>query len=257
MPRTWPVRRWCAGAAVAVAAVVLTACGGSSTSGGGNFPSNAASGLPTGSTDTFSDNVSAGQLATATFSNMRSAKGFHLITNSKNKKVTTTLDIHYSGANSSGNVVIDKVKVFVIRMGTDVWVNGPDEFWKAELAASKATALLPKVHGKWVKNPTFAGTFTQVVRFTNEKVFLDSVIGNSDPTQFVKGADKVVNKITTIPLTDHQSGAVLYVVKKGKPYPVQATGTKGATTATSNFDDWDKPFTVKAPPASETFIFTG
>ena len=257
MPRTWPAHRVCAAAAIAVVLAALTACGGNSTSGGGNFPSNATSGLPTGSTDTFSNNVSAGQLATATFSNMRAAKGFHLVTNSKNKKVTTTLDIRYAGMNSSGSVIIDKVKVFVIRMGTDVWVNGPDDFWKAELAASKASALLPKVHGKWVKNPTFAGTFTQVVRFTNEKVFLDSVIGDSDPTQFVKGADKVVNKVTTVPLTDHQSGAVLYVIKHGKPYPVEATGSKGATSATSTFDDWDKPFTVKAPPASEVFIFTG
>jgi hypothetical protein len=251
-----PAQRWLVVASMAAALGVLSACGGSS-GGGQNFPSGAGTVLPSGPvSESFNANIQASQLATNTFTDMRSAKSFHLVTNSKNKKITTVLDIHYSDVNSSGSVVIDKTKVLLIRIGEDVYVNGPDDFWKAELAPARATALLPKVHGKWVKNPTFAGTFTQVLRFTNKKVFIESVIGGSDASQFVKGADKVVNKVTTIPLTDHQSGAVLYVTKASKPYPVQATGSKGATTATSTFDLWEKPFTVTPPPASQVFVFT-
>jgi hypothetical protein len=251
-----PAQRWLVVASMAAALGVLSACGGSS-GGGQNFPSGAGTVLPSGPvSESFNANIQASQLATNTFTDMRSAKSFHLVTNSKNKKITTVLDIHYSDVNSSGSVVIEKTKVLLIRIGEDVYVNGPDDFWKAELAPARATALLPKVHGKWVKNPTFAGTFTQVLRFTNKKVFIESVIGGSDASQFVKGADKVVNKVTTIPLTDHQSGAVLYVTKASKPYPVQATGSKGATTATSTFDLWEKPFTVTPPPASQVFVFT-
>jgi hypothetical protein len=251
-----PAHRWLAAASVALAATALTACGGS-TSGGANFPSQSGNVLPSApATDALSTNLTASALATAAYDDMRAATSVHVVTNSKNKKITTVLDIDFSGNNSTGNVVVDKTKVLLIRIGSDVYVNGPDAFWQAELAAAKATALLPKVHGKWVKNPTFTGTFAQVERLTSLKMFMESVVGSGDPTQFVKGGDKVINKVVTIPLTDHTTGSALYVAKNGKPYPVQATGTKGATSATSTFDSWNKPFVVKQPPAAQVYVFT-
>jgi hypothetical protein len=61
--------------------------------------------------------------------------------------------------------------------------------------------------------------------------------------------------VSATPLTDHTDGAVIYIAATGKPYPVEVIGGKG-TQAVGKFSEWDKAFSVAAPPSSQTYALS-
>jgi hypothetical protein len=243
--------------AVAATAAALAACssGGSGSSGASDFPTGNV--LPTAPVqDTVGAGATGDQLLAASLGDVQKAKGFRLVLTSKSKNTTTTIDMKYGQKGASGTITIDKIVVNVIRVGADTFLKSSDDFWKSQLSAQEYSTLQSKLHNHWVQNPTFSGTFAQLERFTQKDTFVNSLVDKKNPSSFLRGAEKTVSGIKVVPLTDHTSGATIYVAAVGKPYPMRANGQKGATSATATFSDWDKDFAVTAPPTSQTYVFT-
>ena len=220
--------------------VVLAACGSAGPSGAGTTHT-ATQGSESGGNGI--ENKSVDEIATAVRAAVASASSVHMAGTTSDGAMVAT--IGKTGADVQVTVP-GKGVVQVRAVQSAYYIKADKAFWASETNPAAAAMLA----GKWVKVPTSAAD--------SFKSFLNLQDLSKDaftPTGTVtKGAPTTVAGQQALPLTD--ADGTLYVALQGQPYPVKVVNTKGDSTGTIVFSNWNVAVTIPAPPPSQVVDIT-
>jgi len=205
------------------AAVLLAACGGSSSNG-------EASKAPA-------------QIVKDAQSAATAAGAVHVSGTVTTGGTSVGVDLHLVGDNhAKGHLTVSGFGIDVVRVGDTVYIRGSKAFY-TKFAGATAAALL---NGKWLSGAATTGSFASFEQLTDMKTFFSGMLGSHGT--LAKGKEATVAGQKAIAIDDTTKGGTLYVATTGKPYPVELTKT-GSTSdkGTVTFTDWDKTTTVTAP----------
>jgi hypothetical protein len=178
---------------------------------------------------------------------LAAAKSFHVKGGATESGKALAIDMTLAGADFKGTITVDGQAIELIKIGTDLYMKAPDEFWKGQLPAGQSDAILLLLKGKYVKVSATAPGFSEMANLADPKGFLD-------PSGTVtKGSPKDINGQPTIALTDTDGS--LYVATTGKPYPIRIEGSEAGQSL--DFSDFDATVKIEAPPASQVFDLQG
>jgi hypothetical protein len=214
-------------------AMLLTACGGASST---------AAGAPAKSSAASTGNGMDKLTATEIVAQMQAAAGAATSVHVAGKSGTTSIDLKLGGSAADGLVGLGGGQVEIVRIGEQLYLKANKAFWTTSTSARVAAV----VAGKYVK---IAGTqASQYALFTKMSEFFGQALKPSGPV--TKGAVSTIDGQRAIALTDSSDGSVLYVALDGPPLPIKTTNT-GTDAGEVDFSGWNQTVTVAAPPASQ------
>src|SRR5579862_1805846 len=186
-------------------ALLLAGCGGG---GGGN----------TAPTTTSNSNAEASKPATQILADaVKAAKGassVHLSGSIVSSGSPITLDFAASKQAATGKMTTDGLEFNFIRIGSEIYIQGSDAFWKH----FGGTAAAQLFHGKWLKGPAGKGQFATFGSLTSPTAFF---------TQLTSSTGTPVNQGLT-------------------PYPVALVGG-GKNSGSISFSGWNASVSTSAP----------
>jgi|tagenome__1003787_1003787.scaffolds.fasta_scaffold20767401_2 hypothetical protein len=206
-------------AAIGLAAVLLTACGGSDGNG---------------------ESAKTGPQVAADAANaLEKAGAVHLTGGGTISGQETDLDLHLQGNDAKGTIGQGGQKLQVVATGGKFYVQASTDYWtQSGIPASSAAALA----GKWVILPSSATTALE--QFTIPSL--------ADQIRKPAGA-KIKNDVSTgtldgkkVVVVSQTDGSTLDVASTGTPYPLR-TVDKGENPGTVNASDFGKKVTITAP----------
>ena len=167
------------------------------------------------------------------------AKSFHVKGDMSDQGLTAKVDFKVSGSDIAGTVEMQGASIEMIKVGNDLFVKAPDNFW-ANLDPSRSFAALK---GKYAKaDMTFAAFATLAKTFTPDEIL--KVEGTAS-----KGGSKTINGNPAIGVVDTKDKSVVYVATKGEPLPVALDSDGGKNEAL--LIEHGQPVEIKAPPAAQ------
>ncbi|MCB5166952.1 hypothetical protein LG634_19160 [Streptomyces bambusae] len=178
-----------------------------------------------------------------------------------------TLDMRLKADGGAGRVKASGSTFELLRVGEELYLKADAEFWgrkPADATGSPAPtpsgtadgadgeAAADKLGDKYVKVPAGDPSYKQLRGFTEMDVLLDGLLGLNGKLE--KGAYRKVGSVRTIEITaDKGAGGRLDVSLIGTPFPLRLERAGGA--GIMELADWDKPFTLTAPPKDETLDY--
>jgi hypothetical protein len=206
-------------AALGLAAVLLTACGGSDDNG---------------------ESAKKGpQVAADAADALQKAGAAHLTGTGTQNGKPMTLDVHVVGSSASGTVTMGGAKVDLVSVGGKVYVRASSDFWSQNGVPAAAEALL---NGKWVIVPAQAASELQQFSLKGLADQLrhpsNGTIKDAVHTDTVDGAKVVV--------VTESDGSTLDVAATGTPYPLRIVD-KGSDAGTITASEFGKKTTITAP----------
>lgn len=211
----------------AAALLVFSGCGSSSKS-----PSN---GIASKSADQIVQEAQAAALG---------AKSVHLSGTMKTEGPIIRLDVQLlMGKEASGRMSIDGPLFRLIRIGSSVYVRGPEAFYKR--IADREDAKLLK--GKWLK--VAPATRRNLVSFDSFIYVLTDmskvVSGLSSHGKLAKGKIATVAGQKVIAITDTPTRSAVYIATTGEPYPIESN--RVSSGGAIKFDHWNESVKISAP----------
>jgi hypothetical protein len=212
--------------ALAVLAVLATACGGSS-------PSTAPA------TKTTAEELPALQSA------LKGASSVHMVGSAVSGGQKITFDMSFYGkAEMSGTFGEGGGNVLLMIVGSNTYFKLTSGFMKLEKFPKAACTLMC---GKWLEEPGTGNQLTQTMSMNS----ISSQLFGKLPSSVTKGKSKLF-----VPATfDGQSvlefrggGYTIDVAASGTPYPVMVADNHGDNVT---FSEWNSVHAPSAPPASE------
>jgi hypothetical protein len=206
-------------AAGALAALLLTACGGSDDNG---------------------ESAKKGpQVAADAAGALEKAGAVHLTGTGTSNGAAMKLDLHLQGGDATGTISEGGNSIKLVGTGGKLYVQASSGFWtQAGIPDSAAGGLA----GKWVIVPSSAAA--QVLPFTLSSL-ADELRHPSGATVKDAVSTSTLNgqKVVVVTQTD---GSVLDVAATGTPYPLR-TVDKGKEAGAVNASDFGKKVTITAP----------
>jgi hypothetical protein len=206
-------------AAVGLAALLLTACGGSDGNG---------------------ESAKKGpQVAADAASALEKAGAVHLTGTGKTNGASIQLDLRLQGNDATGTLIEGSSSIKLVGTGGKLYVQASPAFWtKAGIPESAAGGL----DGKWVIVPS--STAGQVLPF-NLSSLADQLRHPTGATikDAVHTGTLHGQKVVVVTQTD---GSTLDVAATGTPYPLR-TVDKGTDAGTITASDFGKKTTITAP----------
>jgi hypothetical protein len=206
-------------AALGLAAVLLTACGGSADNGesGKKGP----------------------QVAADAANALEKSGAAHLTGSGTQDGKPMQLDVRVVGNDAKGTLTMDGGKVDLVNVGGKLYVRASGNFWTQNGVPAAAVSLLD---GKWVIVPGDAAS--QLSQFSL-KGLADELRHPSDGT--IKDAvhPDTVNGQKVVVVTE-SNGSTLDVAATGTPYPLRIV-EKGSNSGTINASEFGKKTTITAP----------
>ena len=206
-------------AAVGLAAVLLTACGGSEGNG---------------------ESAKKGpQVAADAASALEKAGAVHLTGSGTTDGKQLDVDLHLQGDDAMGTMSVSGEKLHIVATGGKFYIQASSGFWsQSGVPASAGSALADK----WVIVPSEAAG--QLMPFSLKSLAeqlrapTDAKIKDDVRTSTLHG-----KKVVVVTQTD---GSTLDVAATGTPYPLQAVD-KGKNPGTITASDFGKKTTITAP----------
>jgi hypothetical protein len=146
-----------------------------------------------------------------------------------------------SGKGAKGQMSQNGMSFQLVTNDKSVYINAGPAFWR-QIGGSGAAQLL---QGKWLKAPATSGDFASLASLTDVHKLLSALLNNHG--QLAKGATTTVNGQKVVAVKDTSTNGTLYVATSGKAYPVQVSksGTDGGNI---NFDRFNESVSVSPPP---------
>jgi hypothetical protein len=206
-------------AVLGLAAVLLTACGGSDGNG---------------------ESAKKGpQVAADAATALEKAGAVHLVGNGKLSVKDVTADLHLQGDDATGTLTEGSDQLKIVETGGKVYAQGSGGFWaQSGVPAQVADAL----SGKWVIVPSDAAG--EILPFSLKSLADDlrhptgAKIKDDVHTGTLHG-----KKVVVVTQTD---GSTLEVAATGTPYPLR-TVDKGSDAGTFEASEFGKKVTITAP----------
>lgn len=185
-------------ACLALSAVLLAACGGSSSSSGNGVASK-----------------SPEAIVRAASNAITHAKSVHVSGSLVTSGTPLSLDLTLaSGKGGRGQMSEGGLSFKIVSVGKTVYIQGTRAFWQ-HFGGSAAARLLD---GRWLKAPA-SGQFASLAALTNMQRLMGSVLLSHGSLS--KGSTTTINGQQVIAVTDKSQGGTLYVATTGTPYPVE------------------------------------
>jgi hypothetical protein len=152
----------------------------------------------------------------------------------------------------TGTLALPRGSVRITRIGTRVYMKGDSAFWTGSAGPDAARLF----EGKWLKGSRSEPPMAGLSFFTDLDVLMTEIFKPTHRELELsrKGhqAQSSGRRAITVTVTG-ADGGILYVALDGKPYPLRIQSLPDAKNhGTVEFLDYDEPFTLKAPPASQT-----
>jgi hypothetical protein len=210
----------------ALAAIAVSACGGSSSS---------------------SDNGVASQSPREILSAANNAvSGLHAVhvsgaVVSGGTPIKLDLDV-VTGKGARGRMSQNGMSFQLVTDGQSVYINAGPEFWR-QIGGNGAAQLL---QGRWLKAPANGGDFASLSSLTDIHKLLGAVLAHHGP--LARGATSTVNGHKVVAVNDTSNHGTLYVATTGKAYPIEVSksGTNGGKIS---FDRFNEAVSI-TPPAN-------
>lgn len=205
-------------AVVGLAAVLLTACGGS---------------------DNGESAKKGPQVAADAANALEKSGAAHLTGTGTQSGKPMQLDMHVVGNDASGTVTMDGAKLDLVKVGGKFYIRASGNFWTQNGIPASAVSLLD---GKWVIVPSEAASeFDQF----SLKGLADELRHPSDGT--IKDAvhTDTVDGQKVVVVTE-SNGSTLDVAATGTPYPLKIVD-KGSEASTITASDFGKKTKITAP----------
>jgi hypothetical protein len=211
--------RGVAAVSIAASALVVSACGGSSSNGEAK--------------------KKGPQVSMDTAAALKGAGSARFQGTETDGKTTATIDLQLVPDGATGTIEQAGTTINLINIGGSSYVKASAEFFTAQgvTAANAAT-----VADKWVKLPASAKSFAS---FTLNALSDDLAKPTSGSTIEDQVTDGKLDK-TSVVILKQSNGSQLFVAAKGPAYPLKII-TRGANKSTSTFTDFGKKVTVTAP----------
>jgi hypothetical protein len=205
--------------------VLLSGCGGSSSSGNGEAAKTPA------------------EILQATKTAASQAASVHITGSivSGGKPISLNMEL-VAGKGGKGTIAQEGFSIDLIQVGGSVYIDGSDAFYK-HVAGATAAQLLD---GKWLKAPAESGELASLSQLTNLGKLIDSALASHGT--LAKGSQETIDGQKAIGLKDTTKGGTLYVAATGTPYPIEILKT-GSDGGKVTFDRWNKAVTL-TPPAN-------
>ena len=210
--------------ALALAAIGLAGCGGSSTNNG-------VAGKPA------PEIVAAAKLAAD------GASSVHVSGSIVSGSSPISLDLEVmAGKGGKGQLSEGGLGFDVIHIGETVYIKGSSAFYR-HIGGGAAAQLL---QGRWLKAPASSGNFASVASLTDLRELVDKTLAVRGP--LLRTATTTVAGQAVVGVTDASKGGVLYVATTGPAYPVEVV-ENGRNGGTITFERWDSSVSL-TPPAN-------
>jgi hypothetical protein len=214
------------GAFVALIAVALTGCGGSSSSGNG-----VASKTPT-------------EILAAAKSASADAKTAHISGTIVSGGKPISLDMKLvSGKGGQGQIVLEGLSIRLVDVGQAVYMQGSAAFYR-HIAGSAAAQLL---QGKWLKVPASNSGFSSLASLTSLSKLIDTTLTTHG--KLSSAGTATIDGQKAIGITDSTKDGTLYVATTDAAFPLEII-KHGADGGKIIFDEWNKPVKLAAPTDS-------
>jgi len=213
-------------ATVILCAVLLTGCGGSSTSSNHEASKRAA------------------QILTDTRNAAQAAQTVHYVGTIAQSGQRIHIDLHLvAGRGGAGTLAIGMRTIQIVRIGKKAYFKGSAAFYRS-VGAGAAAQLL---QGRWLEAPAHSGPLASFTPLTDMSTFFNLTGARAVKKADVsKGAETTVDGQEVIPLRAAKSGT-LYVAATGTPYPVEVTKPSGGWSGALHFDQWNAKVNLVAP----------
>jgi hypothetical protein len=154
----------------------------------------------------------------------------------------------------TGTLTVRGGSVRITRIGQRVYLKGSTAFW----TAVGGTAAAQLFAGKWLKTSTSEPDTASLVSFTDIDALMTGLFKDTRNNALRKGREQRTGGYRAITVTmTGADGGTLFVALDGKPYPLRIEALPGAKEpGTVEFLDYNQPFTLKAPPPSQTIDFS-
>jgi hypothetical protein len=206
-------------ATLGVAAVLLTACGGSDDNG---------------------ESAKKGPQVAADAANALEKSGAaHLTGTGTQGGKAMKLDVRVVGADATGTLTTGGAKVDLVNVGGKLYVRASGDFWTQNGVPAAAVSLL---QGKWVIVP---GDSANALTQFSIKGLADELRHPSDGTIKDEVHTDTLDGQQVVVVTE-SNGSTLDVAATGTPYPLRIED-KGTQKSTITASDFGKKVTITAP----------
>jgi hypothetical protein len=186
--------------------------------------------------------LSADEILTKAKAALIAAKSFHVKGNLSEGGQAVAVDFKVSGSDLSGTTQTNGANFEIIKIGNDLYVKAPDEFWAA-LTPSGKLAQFAALKGKYAKaDTTFAAFATISGAFTPEALLKPE--GTTS-----KGGTKTIGGIPAIGVVDSKDKSVVYIATRGEPLPLAFDSADGKSEALVT--EHGQAMDIKAPAATD------
>lgn len=225
-------------AATALAATLLTACGGDDEPGSGSDGG------------AFTDR-SAADIAEAAKDAMAGLESFRIAGGLTSDGDEIRLDLALSSAGGcEGSVTAGGGTVELLGADGQIWYRPDDAFWQSQSGADAQT-LIDLVAGRWIE----AGPDDGFGQFCSPDDLLEEMLEDDDEDTYEKGEVSDVDGSEAIAITNtsQESGpSVGYVQVEGEHYLLKMEREGGDEPGSITFSGFDEPVEPTAPPAEDT-----
>ena len=151
------------------------------------------------------------------------------------------------GKGATGTFALGGAPVDLVLVGNHAYMRGGAAFWRR---FSKSRGVGQLLAGKWLKFAANDEHLGSLMSVASEKRLFNELATNHG---------KLVNRGTTtyrgqsvVAIFGKENGT-LYVSASGTPYPVALVKTRGRTSGTITFDDWNQPVKLTVPKGAVDF----
>ncbi len=154
------------------------------------------------------------------------------------------LDVRLQGQQGVGLIRTNGATVRVVKVGSDVYVQGDDTFYEQFGGAEMARLLT----GKWLKGSSSHPPLARFANLLSVDKLLDSTLVPED--EVLKRGERLLGDVRAVELRGETTRRLVSVALTGEPYPLSIRpGGKDTGKGHVNFSDWGVPVSVQAPPA--------
>lgn len=174
------------------------------------------------------------------------AKSYHMVGSATQDNQKVNLDLKFSGKDVTGTIDLGAFKLEIIKIGDDVYLKAPDDFWSSQVPAAQASTLLALIKGKYVKVDGKSASFAELTdNFKPENLL-------KPEGDITKGDTKTIDGTPAIALVD-KTGSKLYIATTGDPVPLSIEDSASGGGGSIQFKDYNVPVQITAPAASDVF----
>ena len=174
----------------------------------------------------------------------RQAGSVHMVGVVREGNQPVELDVRLQGERGLGLIRSNGTSVRVVKVGSDLYLQGDDMFYE-QFSGPEMARLL---RGKWLRGSSSSPPHAQAANLLDVDKLLDRTLPAED--EVMRGGERLVGDVRTVELRGETTRRVVHVALTGAPYPlsVEPDG-KDTGKGHLHFSGWGEPVDVQAPPA--------